>query len=249
MDSSFNEISKDAHACTHTHTCNPPGPDHSHTHTCLHIHTKFVPGPSEDKVSADETTESSEKDLKKRNRGGNREAVRKYRQKKKAQAASLEDELARLKVENQELMRKLRNQAALEAEVVRLKCLLVDIRGRLDGEIGNFPYQKPAKNGGDMYPNLHDQNLVGAYVMNPCNFQCEDQVYCLHPRVQQGESEEITTVMNTHGFGGGDFENLQCFGNQNAGFGVENGAPPVKAPWQTREKVNVQQQLVEPLIR
>ncbi|CBI37871.3 unnamed protein product, partial [Vitis vinifera] len=41
MDSFFDEILKDTHACTHTHTCNPPGPDFSHTHTCFHVHTKI----------------------------------------------------------------------------------------------------------------------------------------------------------------------------------------------------------------
>ncbi|MFS7971058.1 hypothetical protein Hanom_Chr09g00828281 [Helianthus anomalus] len=37
---------------------------------------------------------------------------------------------------NQELMKRIQSQAGLEAEVVRLKCLLVDIRGILEGEIG-----------------------------------------------------------------------------------------------------------------
>ncbi|GLT61297.1 hypothetical protein SLA2020_340160 [Shorea laevis] len=94
MDSFFDELLKDTHACTHTHTCNPSGPDSSHTHTCFHVHTKIVPVPSEDKVSTDDTAESNEKQLKKRPLG-NREAVRKYREKKKARAASLEDEVVR----------------------------------------------------------------------------------------------------------------------------------------------------------
>nr|KYP68317.1 hypothetical protein KK1_021938 [Cajanus cajan] len=42
MDSFFDELLKDTHACTHTHTCNPPGPDFSHTHTCYHVHTKII---------------------------------------------------------------------------------------------------------------------------------------------------------------------------------------------------------------
>lgn len=236
MDSFFDEILKDTHACTHTHTCNPPGPDYSHTHTCLHIHTKFVPGSNEDKVSADESAESAENKSKKQSTGGNREAVRKYRQKKKAQTASLEDEVARLKAENQELLRSLRDQSALEAEIVRLKCLLVDIRGRLDGEIGSFPYQKPASTGGDLYPNMGNQNLPGAYVMNPCNFHCEDQVQCLYPGVQQGNSGEIATVVNGHGFSGCDFENLQCIENRNVGSAVNDGAPPTKPPAANKRK-------------
>ncbi|CAN1307625.1 Basic leucine zipper 23 [Linum perenne] len=160
MDSFFDELLKDTHACTHTHTCNPPGPDYSHTHTCFHVHTKIV-------------------------------------EKKKARAASLEDEVVKLRAINQQLMRRLQGQAALEAEVARLKCLLVDIRGRIEGEIGSFPYQKP---------NLNLSNPNGAYVMNPCNMQCNDQAYC-----------------------GCDFENLQCMMNDSSGTkdfsvcGVGNG--------------------------
>jgi hypothetical protein len=45
-----------------------------------------------------------------------------------------------LRALNQQLTKKLQNHAALEAEVARLRCLLVDIRGRIEGEIGAFPY-------------------------------------------------------------------------------------------------------------
>ncbi|CAI9260385.1 unnamed protein product [Lactuca saligna] len=99
MNSFFDEIFNDTHACTHKHTC-------------------------------------------KNRPSGNREAVRKYREKKKARAASLEDEVVRLTALNQQLMRRVQSQVRLEAEVARQKCLLVDIRGRIDGEIGSFPYQK-----------------------------------------------------------------------------------------------------------
>ncbi|CAL0334190.1 unnamed protein product [Lupinus luteus] len=202
MDSFFNELLKDnAHGCTHTHTCNPPGPDFSHTHTCYHVHTKIVPAPGEDQVATDDTAESAEMKSKKRP-VGNREAVRKYREKKKARTASLEDEVVKLRALNQHLMKKLQGQAALEAEVARLKCLLVDIRGRVEGEIGSFPYQKPANS----IPPI--PNVPGSYVMNPCNMQCDDQVYCLQPvadgRVTEGSS------LNGEGFNGCEFENLQC---------------------------------------
>ncbi|KAG8364408.1 hypothetical protein BUALT_Bualt19G0125700 [Buddleja alternifolia] len=70
---------------------------------------------------------------------GNREAVR--REKKKAKTSSLEDEVVRLRALNQQLMKKVQSQALLEAETCRLKCLLVDIRGRIEGEIGHFPYK------------------------------------------------------------------------------------------------------------
>ncbi|KAG8364410.1 hypothetical protein BUALT_Bualt19G0125900 [Buddleja alternifolia] len=73
---------------------------------------------------------------------GNREAVRKYREKKKAKIASLEDEVVGLRALNEQLMKKVERQALLEVEIARLKCLLVDIRGRIEGEIGSFPYHQ-----------------------------------------------------------------------------------------------------------
>ncbi|KAE9616466.1 hypothetical protein Lal_00034567 [Lupinus albus] len=202
MDSFFETLLNDnPHACTHTHTCNPPGPDFSHTHTCYHVHTKIVPAPGEDQVATDDSAESSEKKSKKRP-VGNREAVRKYREKKKARTASLEDEVVKLRALNQHLMKKLQGQAALEAEVARLKCLLVDIRGRIDGEIGSFPYKKPANS------NLPIPNIPGSYVMDPCNIQCDDRAYCPGP----GADGEITegASLNGEGFNGCEFENLQC---------------------------------------
>ncbi|KAL1205786.1 Basic leucine zipper 23 [Cardamine amara subsp. amara] len=199
MDSFFDELLRDS--CTHTHTCNPPGPENTHTHTCLHVHTKILPAQSEDnKVSNDDdTSESSEKKSKKRPLG-NREAVRKYREKKKAKAASLEDEVIRLRAVNNQLLKRLQGQAALEAEVTRLKCLLVDIRGRIDGEIGSFPYQKPAV-----------ANAPFSYMMHPCNMQCDDDnLYCL----QNGNNGEGVS-MNEQGLNGCEFDQLQCLANQN----------------------------------
>ncbi|XP_059647472.1 basic leucine zipper 23-like [Cornus florida] len=209
MDSIFDDILNDTHACTHTHTCNPPGPDFSHTHTCFHVHTKILPATPEDKVATDDTAESAEKKSKKRPLG-NREAVRKYREKKKARTASLEDEVVRLRSLNQQLLKRLQGQAALEAEIARLKCLLVDIRGRIEGEIGSFPYQKQANQ------NLANSNLPGAYVINPCNMQCNDQVYCLHPGVE-GKSGE-GTASDSQGFDNCEFENMQCLGNMISGL-------------------------------
>ncbi|XP_023533754.1 basic leucine zipper 19 isoform X1 [Cucurbita pepo subsp. pepo] len=208
MDSFFDEILKDTHACTHAHTCNPPGPDYSHTHTCFHVHTKIVSSPTEEKVSTDDTAESVDKKTKKRPLG-NREAVRKYREKKKARAASLEDEVVRLRTLNQQLLKRLQGQAALEAEISRLKCLLVDIRGRIEGEIGTFPYQKPANS------DLPNQNMSGSYMINPCNVQCNDQPYCLHPGADGKSGESV--LLNGQSFSGCDFENLQCSANQNTG--------------------------------
>ncbi|XP_068650292.1 basic leucine zipper 19-like isoform X2 [Aristolochia californica] len=178
MDSFFDEILKDTHACTHTHTCNPPGPDLSHTHTCFHVHTKILSGSPEDKVNADETAESTEKCPKKRPLG-NREAVRKYREKKKARAASLEDEVARLRAINQQLVKRLQAQPALEAEIARLKCLLVDIRGRIEGELGSFPYQKVGKGGDGAMNSMHSPNISGGGLRGPGFGVCDiSNVHC-----------------------------------------------------------------------
>ncbi|XP_061959446.1 basic leucine zipper 23-like [Populus nigra] len=204
----LDELLKDTpHACTHTHTCNPPGPDNPHTHVCFHAHTKLLSS-SEDKVESEDTAESIEKKSKKRPLG-NREAVRKYREKKKAKAASLEDEVKRLRALNQQLLKRLQGQAALEGEVARLKCLLVDIRGRIEGEIGSFPYQKSANN-------VNLTNFPGSLVINPCNIRCDDQVYCQHPGLdgKGGEGE----ALKGQGFNSCEFENLQCMEYQNSGM-------------------------------
>lgn len=210
IENMFGEFFKETDtACTHNHICNPPsGPDTSHRHTCIHVHTKILSSASEDKAGTDDTAESGEKNSKKRPLG-NREAVRKYREKKKARAASLEDEVVRLRAVNQQLMKRLQGQAALESEIARLKCLLVDIRGRIEGEIGSFPYQKPVN------PSMHNLNMTSAYVMNPCNMQCDDQLYCLQ-RGNDGKCGD-GAAMNGQGFSGCEFENLQCFANQDGG--------------------------------
>ncbi|RWV78615.1 hypothetical protein BHE74_00025605 [Ensete ventricosum] len=128
--------------CTHTHTCNPPGPAAAiHTHTCYHTHTQvFAAGEGES--VGEEEPKRSRKPL------GNREAVRKYREKKKAHAAFLEEEVKKLRLVNQQLLRRLQGQAALEAEVIRLRNLLVDFRGKMDAELGGFPFQNQCRPGG-----------------------------------------------------------------------------------------------------
>lgn len=214
MDSFYAELLRDdALACSHTHTCNPPGPDSSHTHTCFHVHTKIVSASSNENGAAnDDCAESVEKKGKKRPLG-NREAVRKYREKKKAHTASLEDEVVRLRALNQELLKRLQRQADLEREVARLKFFLLDIRGRIEGAIGSFPYQKPIQNG--VNPSLPD-----AYAVNPCNvprISCNDQIYC--PRLRTEGINGGGLAFDDHGISRRDFRNLNCFGNLSSGLG------------------------------
>jgi hypothetical protein len=173
------------------------------------VHTKILP-PAEDKVVSDDTAESTDKKSKKRS-SGNREAVRKYRERKKAKAASLEDEVKHLRALNQQLLKRMQGQAALEAEVARLKCLLVDIRGRIEGEIGSFPYQKSANN-----VNLANPNIPGSLVMNPCNIQCDGQIYCQRPVLDSKGGEGAP--LNGQGFSSCEIENLQCMEYQNSGM-------------------------------
>ncbi|XP_068635901.1 basic leucine zipper 19-like [Aristolochia californica] len=210
MESFFDEILKDTHACTHTHTCNPPGPDFSHTHTCFHVHTKILSGPPEDKVTADETAESTEKCPKKRP-VGNREAVRKYREKKKARAASLEDEVVRLRAIIQQLINRLQAQPALEAEIARLKRLLVDIRGRIEGGIGSFPCQKIGEGGDGVMSSGNSSNISAGYLLNSCDIRFNDQHYCMDPGVQSGG-------LRGPGFGVCDISNVHCMSNPNTGL-------------------------------
>ena len=68
--------------------------------------------------------------------------MRKYREKKKAHAAFLEDQVKKLRAANQQLTRRLKRRAVLEAEAERLRGLLVDLRGKIDNELGDFPLQK-----------------------------------------------------------------------------------------------------------
>lgn len=224
MDSFLESILNDGqhHTCTHTHSCNPPGPDLSHTHTCFHVHTKILSAP------LDETSESMEKSspMKKRPRG-NREAVRKYREKKKAHAATLEEEIAQLRAINQQLTERLHGQAALEAEVTRLKCLLADLRGRIEGEIGSFPYKKPVKGRGDFASGLTQANMTGmggARAMNSCGFHCDDPNYCPYNVGENGAVNGqvlgFCDIINMQGIGRSTCAAKDCAGCGPCGNGV-----------------------------
>lgn len=135
----FEELLKSTSTCTHTHTCNPPGPNVAgHTHTCYHTHTRvFSSSEGEDGDRG-----NGQEQKRPRKPLGNREAVRKYREKKKAHTAFLEEEVKKLRQVNQQLLKRVQGQAALEAEVLRLRALLGDLRGKIDTELGMFPFHK-----------------------------------------------------------------------------------------------------------
>ncbi|KAJ6346697.1 hypothetical protein OIU76_003392 [Salix suchowensis] len=133
VDSLLDELLKNKRTCTHTHTCNPPGPDAIHTHTCYHTHTQVI--------ASEEDDNPDNREHSRKRPAGNREAVRKYREKKKAHTAYLEEEVRKLRVLNQQLERKIQREAILEAEVLRLRSILVDLRGKIDTELGVFPFQ------------------------------------------------------------------------------------------------------------
>ncbi|KAH7306662.1 hypothetical protein KP509_22G023900 [Ceratopteris richardii] len=187
----LDELLKGTHACTHTHTCNPPGPSNApHTHTCVHMHTHLFSqqqqhassdtlGSSQSFLGAEEQnpdTPDAAVDASKKRPIGNREAVKKYREKKKAHTAYLEDQVAQLQSVNQQLLRRLQGHAALEAEVIRLRTLLAEFRGRIDGELG-IPY-------GGTPRVLHP--LPGGYMMNSYSVPCSGaDVPCLHPSLER----------------------------------------------------------------
>ncbi|RZC63397.1 hypothetical protein C5167_025155, partial [Papaver somniferum] len=125
-------------------------------------HTNTSNQPELDKTTTEETDESDDKKSKKRPHG-NRESVRTYRERKKVRQASIEDELNRMRIVNQQLLKRLQGLVALEQEVARFKSLLVDIRGRIKGELGSFPYKNPTKGIGVVPQNMpRPSTSVGA---------------------------------------------------------------------------------------
>ncbi|CAJ1957984.1 unnamed protein product [Sphenostylis stenocarpa] len=165
--------------CTHTHTCNPPGPDAAHTHTCYHTHTQIFAPDDEDK----EHTNSKPK-----RPSGNREAVRKYREKKKAQTAYLEEEVKKLRMVNQQLVRKLQGQALLEAELARLRSILAHLKGKIDSELGAFPFQKQC-NSSYIFKE-GDAGLLST--ARTIGLQCQNNLSCFHPHA--GSSSQVNNI-------------------------------------------------------
>ncbi|KAK9283570.1 hypothetical protein L1049_011818 [Liquidambar formosana] len=182
IDSLLDEFLKNTRTCTHTHTCNPPGPDEAHTHTCYHTHTQVFTSEDDDLPKNKEHS-----NLKARKPSGNREAVRKYREKKKAHTAYLEEEVKKLRLLNQQLVRKLQGQATLEAEIMRLRSLLLDLRGKIDNELGVFPFQKQCNSTTCFKEGDRRVQSNGAAI----GLSCDTDLPCFHPHTGPSSQNDI----------------------------------------------------------
>ncbi|CAL0326216.1 unnamed protein product [Lupinus luteus] len=134
MNIATTDLSRSTRTCTHTHTCNPPGPVAVHTHTCYHTHTQVTASSNDDAIEHPNSKPGRP--------SGNREAVRKYREKKKERIAFLEEEVEKLRLSNRKLVRKLQGKAALEAELSRLRSILSCLKGKIDNELGVLAFPK-----------------------------------------------------------------------------------------------------------
>lgn len=147
-----------------------------------------------------------------------------------AEYTLLEQEVVELKALNEALTLRVQGQAVLEDEITRLKSLLVEIRGKLDGEIGSFRYPEPTKKsgGGDNTNILIDPNREpGASAMNPDNIQGENQLNCLNTNA--GGENGDGGIMNGEDLNGCEIENLQRVGagfKELPGCGIGNVLPP-----------------------
>lgn len=230
MENFLEELMRNTRSCTHTHTCNPAtGTEKKHTHTCYHTHTqlfapKNVHKTSDEAECRSEVQSEMQPPLGKKNRPvGNREAVKKYREKKKAHTAHLEEEVQRLKAINAQLFKRLQGQAAREAEVVRLRPfeaevkrlrgLLSEFRGRIDGELGScymYQHQTPAAGlapvGSKDVGHCTMQPLPGGFYLNSITVPCDAEVQCLHSFApsetflgKSGNLGQVTETLEGHG--------------------------------------------------
>ncbi|KAL3537611.1 hypothetical protein ACH5RR_000977 [Cinchona calisaya] len=206
VDSFLDELLRNSQTCTHTHTCNPVGLDAAHPHTCYHTHTQVIPS---EKVDVPNLISKSRKP------SGNREAVRKYREKKKAHTVYLEGEVKKLSFVNQQLIRKVQSQAILEAEILRLRGLFLDLRGKIDNELAVYPSEKKCNScttlkKGDCRIEI-SRGILG--------MQCENELTCFHP--QESSSMQSGGVGECDKIGASCERNCQsaiveCQGNGNA---------------------------------
>ncbi|CAK9147513.1 unnamed protein product [Ilex paraguariensis] len=191
MDAFIDDFLKNSGTCTHAHTCNPPGPgaDTAHTHTCNHTHTQIFPSENDDVPHHNEHLVP-----KPRRPSGNREAVRKYREKKKAHTAYLEGEVMKLQFVNQQLIRKLQGRAVLEAEVLRLRGLLMDIGGKIYSELGVFPLQQQCNSTTTIAEGGCGLQSMGGSM----SLRCENEIPSFHTSVGTSLQTSTDYQADTH---------------------------------------------------
>lgn len=132
--------------------------DCSHTHT---VHVQSEEKSSDNDNCVEIQGRKGNKKRGRRERGDNKEAVRKYREKLKTRETSLEDEIKLLKASNQQLLKRLEGEGALHDEILWLKCLLVDIKGRLEGETSSFRYRRPSATTTHMHTTFYANSGLG----------------------------------------------------------------------------------------
>uniref|UniRef100_M4CRP5 BZIP domain-containing protein n=1 Tax=Brassica campestris TaxID=3711 RepID=M4CRP5_BRACM len=111
----------------------------THTHASTLTLTLIIPDPQENDNSDISGHVGTE-----RQRG-------KYREKKKARTAYLEDEVKRLQSLNEYLLRKLQSQRMVETEIIKLRALLVEMQVKIDDELGVFSFQKQCNGSGFVF--------------------------------------------------------------------------------------------------
>ncbi|MCL7032491.1 hypothetical protein MKW94_020140 [Papaver nudicaule] len=167
----FDDILDDTHASIHTNKPEqgvPQNPELAHSPNCIHFGTRTL-------LVEENTTEDTDESVDKRSKKrppGNKESVRRYRERKKARQAATENELIKMRIVNQQLVKRLQGLIALEEQVARFKCLLVEIRGRIKGQLGSFPHQNPTNGMGVVRQNMPQPSTsVGAYDVHQCDHQ------------------------------------------------------------------------------
>ncbi|XP_071933657.1 basic leucine zipper 19-like [Coffea arabica] len=102
----------------------------------------------------------------------------KYREKKKAHTTYLEEEVKKLRFVNQKLISKVQRQAIHEVEISRLRCFLLDGRGKIDNEFGTYPL----KNQFTFSTNVKEGDCGMRYSRVVVGIQCRNDLTCFHPR-------------------------------------------------------------------
>jgi hypothetical protein len=114
---------------------------------------------------------------------GNKVAVRKYQEKKRAHTAYLEAQVNHLIAVNQLLVKRLQFQAFLNSQVARLRYLVAEFLGWIDTEEGSFPVQKKPCSNPTRAGSSEDccvESLSGGFCWNTVSIPCLTDIPCRH---------------------------------------------------------------------